>query len=163
MPEPKTSPHYFNLRDVLVQTTIPLNAAATSSQVTRTTSAAAGATTPPSPTPSTSSSKGGNKTNIGLAAGLGVTLGILAVSAAILVGLRIYRKSRQRSEKAQMVTEEVPSTNRISLVYPAEMNGYTAWEVAADKNIQEAPANPAPQAMRNRPELSESGSSFVRS
>ncbi|KAL8709051.1 MAG: hypothetical protein Q9225_007513, partial [Loekoesia sp. 1 TL-2023] len=75
----------------------------------------------------------------GLAVGLGVTLGLAAIGATFL-GLYSYNQRRRGKVKEAQTKSETPDTVPDSLpAPPAELVGYTEWEMATERNKHEAP------------------------
>lgn len=109
-----------------------------------------------SPVASTNSATKDSPTNKGLAAGLGVTLGLAAIGG-VLFGLFKYNQRRRRRlvEKLQSYRMGTPDVGPTLLPqHPIETNGYTEWEMATNINAHEAPSesessqNQAPRRTR---------------
>ncbi|KAL8685270.1 MAG: hypothetical protein Q9218_007869, partial [Villophora microphyllina] len=176
------SGHSFGLNPNLIrQTIIPIDApAATSSTGTASTSStstpsiittttgksSSAATATSTPTPAN------NHTNTALAAGLGVPLALAIIGGILFMLYKLNRRRQYRiSEKAAQETfhstkatpSVVPSDSTLHSQPPVEVQGYTQWEMATDKNLPEAPANyknvhevPANLNARPMPELPDS-------
>ena len=142
---------FFQLPEVRVQTVIPLHTSTSSSSSSSSTSAAAStpssapqratasasSSASSSPTPTPEASSGSNSTNKGLAAGLGLVLG-LAILGAVLFAL--YKWDQKRRMKAKGQIHMLDSPHRSSQpTPPVETNGYQEWEMASEANTHEAP------------------------
>lgn len=140
--------------NLIAQTSIASNAPAATSSTSPASSPSTSSPSTTSPTPAHSK----NHTNTALAAGLGVPLG-LAVIGAMLFALHKYNQSRrQRSEEAATLpskeSQNLQGGFSDSTLYPqqqpVEVQGYTQWEMATEKNLPEVPAN---EMASSRPEL----------
>ncbi|KAI4104789.1 MAG: hypothetical protein L6R37_003062 [Teloschistes peruensis] len=168
---------YFQLQTAKVQTIIPLHAAAasasssssssarstsssststsststTASSSTAVTGAVASSTRSPAPSPDHSDGSS-NSTNKGLAAGLGLVLGLAVVGGA-LFGLYKWDQRRRMKNKGFMmhgIDSPQPSSNNPTLLI--ETQGYTEWEMASHANRHEAPSisGHEPERLNNR-------------